>query len=172
MGSSNSNKPRTRPARKKKPARPKSMDRALEQFLRSLYPKVKSTRGLQEKQHQTRAVLLVMDQPEFRWLFDPATGTCRSTILTELGRIEDDGLLLEMAAEICRRRPKTREAVAAIRRVRGARSEPSSRQLAVKLVKSIDAYLKRYPATTWQQVRVALFQTSKIVEDAMRDPGE
>lgn len=167
-----SNKPRARSTRKKSSARPKSMDRALERFLRSLYPKIKSTRGLQEKQHQTRAVLLVMDQPEFRWLFDPETGTCRSTILTELGRIDDDGLLLEMAAEICRRKPTSREAVAAIRRVRGARSEPSSQRLAVKLVKTIDAYLKRYPTTTWQHVRVALIQASKIVEDAMRDPGD
>jgi hypothetical protein len=89
------------------------MDRALERFLRSLYPKVKSVRGLQEKQHQTRAVLLVMDQPQFRWLFDPESGTCRSTILTELGRIEDDQLLVEMAAEICRRKPRSREAASA-----------------------------------------------------------
>jgi len=148
------------------------MDRAVERFLRSLYPKVKSARGLQQKQHQTRAVLLVMDQPDLRWLFDPQNGTCRTTILTELGKIDSDELLLEMAREICRRRPKSREAVAAIRRFRGVRDEPSSHKLTIKLIKTIDAYLKRYPTTTWGQIRRAVSHTAVVVEEAMRDAGE
>lgn len=147
----------------------RTMDKALERFLRSLYPEVKSARGLQEKERQTRAVLLVMDRPDFRWLFDPQAGTSRNTILAELGRIEDDRLLLEMAGEICRRKPTSREAVAAIRRFRGARNEPSSRKLMIKLIKSVDAYLKRHPTTTWEQVRLAVYQAAQVVEEAIRE---
>jgi hypothetical protein len=148
------------------------MDKALERFLRSLYPQVKTARGLQQKQHEARAVLLVMDQPDLRWLFDPQKGTCRTTILSELGKIESDDLLVEMAREICRRRPKSRDAVAAIRRIRGVRDEPSSHKLMIKLIKTIDAYLKRYPTTTWGQIRQAISHAAVVVDEAMRDAGE
>ena len=157
---------------KAKSARAQTMDGALKRFLRSLYPEVKTARGLQDKQREARAVVLVMDRPEFRWLFDPQTGTCRSGILAELGRIADDELLLEMAGEICRHKPNVKEAVAAIRRFRGVRNEPSSRKLMVKLIKTVDAYLKRYPTTTWQQVETALEQAADVVDEAMHEPQE
>jgi len=164
--------PRKQRSRKTRPKAKsgKAMDRNLQRFLRRLYPEVKTARGLQEKERQSRAVVLVMDRPELRWLFDPETGTCRSMILAELGRIQDDHLLLEMAAEICRRKPKATEAVAAIRRFRGVRHEPDSRKLMAELIKTVDAYLKRYPTTTWEQVQVAIVQAGNVVAEAMNDP--
>jgi hypothetical protein len=172
LGSKQTRSKQTRSKKTRKKAKSPPKDKALQRFLRRLYPEVKTDRGLRQKQHQTRAVVLVMDEPEFRWLFDAETGTCRNTILAELGRIQNDELLLEMAREVCRRKPKSREAVAAIRRFRGVRDEPNSRKLMVKLIKTIDEYLKRYPGTTWEQVQDAVAQAADVVDEATREPLE
>ena len=46
------------------------------------------------------------------------------------------------------------------------------RKLMVKLIKTIDDYLKRYPATTWEQVQDAIAQAADVVQEALREPPE
>ena len=97
---------------------------------------------------------------EFSWLCNEGTGEPlkeHKTILSELGRIEDSELLVEMARELCRLKPKTKDAVAMIRRVRsGEHKAGDALQLANEIIEALNGYMVRYPATLTADVLSAL----------------
>ena len=135
---------------KPKRGRPRLLMPEYEAELWNLYPPtgVKSTRGIQNKHYLCHAVGLVKDDPRFAWIVDAKTDRVRSTILTELGRIEDDDDLLEMALLICESRASTRKAVAAIRQFRDVAKGPSCLSLTSRLITTIKAYVVEHPGTT------------------------
>src|SRR6266536_4044997 len=99
---------------------------------------------------QQRALAVLCDDPEgrYRWLCDPVTQVIRVGILAELGRIEDDAALRALAARICELKPRTREAVAMIRRRRRDATTPVGESaLTREILAAIDAYLARHPGT-------------------------
>jgi hypothetical protein len=113
---------------------------------------------------------LPADSP-LRWLFDPdaeARGESRAyrqTILSELGRIRDDAELREVALRLCNVQPTARDARTMIRRHRLGAGQPPEGQLTRELLRTINDYRRRYPQTTWPEVRSALDVADLIVAD-------
>lgn len=71
--------------------------------LRSLYPSIKTRRGLQNKYFELKVIKAIKDVEGMEFLFDSKTGNFKSSILTEIGRISNEEMMREVAAEICRR---------------------------------------------------------------------
>lgn len=122
--------------------RPRLMTATDEAFHRNLAPG-RSRRTHQEHFFLGRAVAALgiegnrLAEP-FAWLLG------KGTILSELGRIEDEELLRFVASEICRLRPKVREARERIRWVRTGRQTNGSLD---GLLDALRASLNRYLAS-------------------------
>lgn len=164
--------------RRPKPGRPRVLAPEYEQALQQLFPDVQSHRHLQNVACRQRALVLLSDDPAYRWLCDPeamqqgkrlspSQKAWRPTILAELGRIPDDQDLKAMAGRICQLKPRTKDAVLLIRRWRKGQERPGDAgSLAAALAACINDYLKRYPSTTWSMVRAALAAAGAAVEQA------
>ena len=80
----------------------------------------------------------------FSWLSKGPT--VRSTVLAELGRLEDEEAIRSLAAHLCKEKPSTRRAVGELRRIRRfcmgvpARSPSSTEGLYQALVKAVEDY--------------------------------
>jgi hypothetical protein len=71
--------------------------------LRSLYPNIKTRRGLQNKYFELKALKAIKSMEGAEFLFDLKTTNVKSSILAEIGRISNDEKMREVAAEICKR---------------------------------------------------------------------
>ncbi len=81
----------------------------------------------------------------------------RWAILAELGRIRDPGAFDTALKWILEYRPRTKEAVAEIRRFRTGKSNPpDTRELADEVVRPVDDYATRHPGITPGQALEAL----------------
>jgi hypothetical protein len=95
------------------------------------------------------------DRPVLRWLVDEEGA--RWSILAELGRIRDLEKFDAAVAWVLEHRPKTKEAVAQIRRLRlGKSRSPNARELAEEIVRTVDGYSLKYPELTREQELEAL----------------
>ena len=94
----------------------------------------------------------------FGWLVIRETGKLRRTILGELGRILHPDDMREVATYICTVKPKARDAVVMIRGWRTGKPdrEPDVDQLTSELLRQVDDYRVRVPATDWWQVLRAI----------------
>jgi hypothetical protein len=94
----------------------------------------------------------------------------RRTLMQELGRFPDRETALDAALWVCERRPKVKEGVIELRRLRLAYAgvEPrftgDSNELGQVLAKAIDSYMKRYPQTPWGDVVKALDALATAIE--------
>jgi hypothetical protein len=137
-----------------------------------LFLDVKSTRGRQDIAYRLCAVHVLGDDPErFGWLCDlegmerGEKKAWKPTILSELGRIPNDEELKEVASEICRIKPKTKDAVTMIRRYRTGKTAPTNvLDLTLKITRTIDEYSASHPDTKWQDVYTALEGARNLVE--------
>ena len=114
----------------------------------------KSRRTLTNRYHAERAAAIILRvMPEStEWV-----NTGPWTILSELGRIDDDALLVDMARVIIDGRFTARKAMASCRRAREAeRKRPDPLTLANEIIGTINAYFDRYPNTTDEDVLSAL----------------
>jgi hypothetical protein len=123
-------------------------------------------------------VLAKAKQPErFKWLCPPLdndyqpTGIERDgfkpTILSELGRLSDDPMLVEeLALQLCEVKPKTTEAVATLRNYRlsvtGADRRPAL-PFAHFILNAADDYQRRHPGTTNEDALAALEEAVVLV---------
>jgi hypothetical protein len=115
--------------------------------------------------HARLVILKAQDPNRFVWLVDSpeaikagtATGDFRKrTIMSELGRIDDDDDLLSIAEQVCELKPNTQDAVAMIRRWRlGKSPEADALGLTDAIVNVINRYIGTHPGTTKMQVRAA-----------------
>ena len=104
-------------------------------------------------------------QEPYAWLVNDKN--IRKTVLAELGRIQDEEAIRLCAAKICELKPKTKDAVAMIRRWRGVnRKKPSCLDLTSEIIATVNDYLRRYPATTWQQVTTALENAMDLAQQS------
>jgi len=147
-------------------------------LLRACFPNHTTRRSLEDVHYRCRAQGLVDDgSGRFLWLVDPEAcmagrrGGYKAAILTELGRIDDDNTLLDVAAQLCKSRPTAGEAVRLIRRLRTSRpGEAAAVGLAGAMARAIDDYRARYPGLTMQQVRGAIAivgQATDVIDDAI-----
>lgn len=123
-----------------------------------------------------RALSLVRDQKQFSWLVDSSAeimaGTGRikkTTILAELGRIQNDENLKVFALEICKLKPTTGAAVAMLRRARGVSEEAGNAEGVAHAIRvALNAYITRHPSTPWPDVTAALVTVQQDVEESSK----
>jgi hypothetical protein len=78
----------------------------------SIFPEVQTDRGRRDLIARQRAFSIVKDDPACRWLADSEAmeaGTPKAwqpSLLTAIGRVGDDGLLLRLAREVCAAGPR------------------------------------------------------------------
>jgi hypothetical protein len=95
------------------------------------------------------------DRPALGWLVSEEGA--RWAILAELGRIRDSEAFDTAVRWVLEYRPKTKEAVAEIRRFRTGKSNPpDARELAEEVVRAVDDYATRHPGITPGQALEAL----------------
>lgn len=95
------------------------------------------------------------DRPALGWLVSEEGA--RWAILAELGRIRDSGAFDTAVRWVLEYRPRTKEAVAEIRRFRTGKSNPpDTRELAGEVVRAVDDYATRHPGITPGQALEAL----------------
>ena len=99
----------------KKRGRPSVLTPEQKALIEKVCPELKTVKSLQNKWFRVRAVRLIREDPDFKWLYNRETHYMRETILAELGRVEHDADLLTLARELCELKPTSREAVQMIR---------------------------------------------------------
>ncbi len=141
----------------------------------------KSRRQMQNRLYALRAIerlgLLeegeleqaLADRPALRWLVNEEGA--RWSILAELGRIRDPEEFDAAVWWVLEHRPKTKEAVARIRRLRTGKSRsPNTRRLAGEIVRVVTGYGIRHPGLTREQELKALRLATGALADG-RPPG-
>ncbi len=103
-----------------------------------------NVKRIAQQVHRKRAVAIVEEDPSCTWLMD------KPEILDELGRIDTEFALSAIARRLCEVRPDTSRAIEMIRQHR------SYDKLADELVKTVNAYVRRFPATSRMEITKAL----------------
>ena len=102
------------------------------------------------------------DRPALKWLVSEEGA--RWAILAELGRIRDSLAFDTAVRWVLEYRPKTKEAVAEIRRFRtGMSNPPDTRELADEIIRAVDDYATRHPGITPGQAQEALRLATRAV---------
>jgi hypothetical protein len=116
----------------------------------------------------------------FRWLADieamrrARNKRWRATILTELGRINDEDQLRAIALAVCERKPRAREAITLIRKLRRrATGNGTADGLRRELIRQANDYLARHPGMPWSAVAKAARGLLESIEaTASREIGD
>ena len=130
-----------------------------------------SKRQLQTVAYRQRAIRALIDDDRFSWLIDRQAsergdGTWKPAILAELGRLDGPELIEAAALELCQRRPTTKEAIAFVRQLRGARPSPgTTKGLTDAIIHAIDSYRERRPGVGLQGVREAIWGVLEIISE-------
>ena len=130
---------------------PPELERAIEM---ACNPEAKSRRSLVNTWYRNVAMSRMIDVPGMDWLFDPTRSergedAWQPTILTELGRIEDDTEFFRLARLLCERKPKVKDAVVWIRAARsGSRPKGNAEKLAEMLYRIVDEYERHHEVTS------------------------
>jgi hypothetical protein len=158
---------------KKKRGRPLEGGQQWRKYLSGLHWEIKTGRGQLNVHYRVMAIRIICDakNPKLNWLCEPEgmkAGTSKGqlTILNELGKLYwNKELFLKVAEDLCENKPKTRDAVAFIRRVRLGERQPDTRQLAKEIRQTINYFWKRFPKLTLDQITLALDTVSAQVEE-------
>jgi hypothetical protein len=126
-----------------------------------------------------RALMLLdaqKDKEEFAWLgmmSEHSEPPWRTTILAELGRIDDNSAFISIARQLCRLKPKTRDAVMMVRRWRvGDKAKPGSADtLTDEMSRLVDNYRRRHPDITFSEMKAAINTTYRAVEYLEQEEG-
>jgi hypothetical protein len=131
--------------------------------------------------HRLRAIRQFITDARFAWLCsdvapngDPQDnrGHLRRTILTELGRIEEEDVREQLALHLCETKPTTREAVAMIRHYRlGTRPPGTAEQLTKAWCTTLLEYLVAHPDLEWEDIQRAVLSLAQLV-DRMEMEGD
>lgn len=146
---------------KNKQGRPRRFSEESVRIIKSLFPELKSKRGVDDALWRTYA-MQVIGGTEYKWLFDKVgceagLNTWKPVLLAELGRIDNAGDIRKCAAELCELKPKTRDGVLMIRRWRLSKDGVgTAKDLAQAMLSAYNDYLMRYPATTKNNIGAAL----------------
>ncbi len=115
--------------------------------IRSVCPKVKSVRGLQNKIYMGRAISLFNnDDPKWKW-FGIGTNGVKETVLAELGRMHDIKAMHVVAMKLVENPPETsRDAISLIRAIRnGNRWSGDAIELHAEIQRTIREYRGSHP---------------------------
>jgi hypothetical protein len=150
--------------------RPRSLSPEWEEAIRRYFPDIQSQHGRQNQRAWIRAIG-VLEHRAFRWLGDREAvnrgdGHFRRSIMQELGRIDNDDAMKSVARQICKLKPRAREAVAMIRRWRLGERRKAGNVLALtdELVGVVNDYLNRHPEMTTRQLRTAAENLAYLID--------
>lgn len=128
-----------------------------------------SERTRQNKYYQIQAMRVLglhLDEGKpqpYPWLWGepnvprPGDHRVRWTLLAELGRIEDEETLREVAARLCELKPTTGDALVMLRRFRrGGVKVGDALELANKIIATINDYTNSHAGLTREDMRAAL----------------
>jgi hypothetical protein len=130
-----------------------------------------------EQDWQARAIAALGLEPLVRGVVGPDHPTVaplawlcvprlQPTILAELGRIPDAAERRQAAVALCAIKPAPATALATIvqlRRAQLGQRVPREVHLRHALHRTIRAFRRQYPATTWAEVRTALAATDAVI---------
>jgi len=105
----------------------------------------------------------------YRWLIGDDGETFRATLLAELGRLRDPGLIAAAADKLCEARPPREAGVACLRRMRGIKSSSDQERLVSVLCTALDAYRRAHPDCTAAMAMEALNEVYAIVSEIHHD---
>ena len=135
------------------------------------FDKIKSYRGATDLVYRSIAIFLLWKDPAFSWLADrkkmlaDEPKSYKPSILTELGRLQDEEQIKDIALKLCKLKPKTKDAIIMIRRIRLGREAEGDY---LKLIKSIEDALNRYiaarPSTPEEMAVRALRDLADYIE--------
>lgn len=150
-------------ASKKKRGRPLLFSEDEMAMARYVKPDAKSQRSLQNATYLGYALRALIDDPAYAWLCDKekmnagAAGAWRQGILVELGRLLHPENIKAFAARICELKPKTKDAIAMLRKARTGKAPAGNPdELAIYLARALDRYVAAHPSTTSAQILGAL----------------
>lgn len=87
-----------------KRGRPRFEDTTCElDWVRALYPEIKTRRGVQNKYYELRAGGVIKNMEGIEFLIDLKNNVIKNSILVEIGRMHSEDLMREIAREICLR---------------------------------------------------------------------
>lgn len=145
----------------KRPGRPATLDQHVLAVVKAQHPHVQSRRGIENLYYAAigRRRLLALipfhERGAFDWLL--AHKDRMEGVLSQLGRVKDDGMLLRLAKEICRRKLWRNASVRLMREFREAvDAEADVAALADELVKVVERYRASHNQLTLADVRQAL----------------
>jgi hypothetical protein len=157
---------------KRKRGRPPVFDPAYRSEIGGLFNEVTTHRGMTDCLYRQRAFNLLSKDGRFAWVADGprsaagAPDALKSSILVELGRIPNDEDLKAVALRICELKPKTKDAVSMIRRVRlGREAKGGYLKLCESLENALNAYLSGHPSTPADWPVKALRDVADCIED-------
>jgi hypothetical protein len=130
-------------------------------------------RGKQNYWYAMDCIHALRDDPQFHWLWNAelaAKGQMKLpfSILAALGRLQDPELIRAMALQICQMdpKPKARDAIVSIRRVRISKDRPpSTDKLSDAIITVVDDYWFRHPDATPALILDALQTVADLVSD-------
>jgi len=115
-------------------------------------PEVRTRRGQQNVAYRFRAMGILGEQAEYQWLLNDEKP--QRSLLSELGRIEDEEALRFMAGCLCRSRPAAHDGVVLVRRFRLdedlmlGEGSALDEQLAQVLRQRIAVFRRRHPTVS------------------------
>ena len=162
------NRPITEAASKKKRGRPQAIGDATLRIIADQRPHIKTRRGRQEMVYASRAAGGLMADKRFVWLTDEKDPLKKKSILSELGRIENEEDLKAVALQICELKPKVKEGVAMVRRWRtGKTPKADRRSLRSHILKGVNDYLLTHPDTPSDLLVCVLQEVAELVRDSL-----
>lgn len=140
----------------KSKGRPTAISAETAAIYRALNPQLTDRRSLLNWHYTCRAYNAVRKIPELEWLAELRSNGefRRTTILQELGRITDDRLFAYTAFYLCEHKPKTKDALSYIKKVRpgDTRQQADSLELISFIGNAIEKYDKAHKGLTFDMV--------------------
>ena len=134
------------------------------------YPDVRTDRTLVNRLYSDRALSVLGDgrKPEYIWLADVKADRFKHTILTELGRVDEDDEIRDLAGFICEKKMSTSEAVSFIRDCRGVLKPATQQGITRALYRAVNRWRAANPSGTSAQVLDALRTLAVAVEGRIK----
>ncbi len=157
---------------KRKRGRPPTFSPELRARIAHWYSDIKSHRGITDAMYRLRALGLLTDDARFKWLVDKdkmiagEPNAWKPSILAELGRISDEETLKVVALRVCEVKPKTKDAIAEIRRFRtGKTAAGNASDLYSALATRMNDYIQQHPGMPLSEVDDAVLALLGSVQE-------
>jgi|TARA_B100001964_G_C14051899_1_gene517404 hypothetical protein len=157
---------------KRKRGRPPTFTPEYRALMKAFFPDVQTRRGMTNVLYQQQALGLLRDDARFKWLVDKdkmiagEPNAWKPSILAELGRISDEETLKVVALRVCEVKPKTKDAIAEIRRFRtGKTAAGNASDLYSALATRMNDYIQQHPGMPLSEVDDAVLALLGSVQE-------